>query len=121
MRTWYYLNFKGQLIHKRTEPSANNPLVKHRWVCESDDRSTAWKIVLEGLALGADSDRVKGLARKWNMDYQDVLHFMKYTTDSGIAPSNELSVGLEKFVQEIMNMDINKFWNKVKVDIASVD
>ena len=65
------------MIFKREDDSGvvgdlrDSPFVKHIWPLDPEDRSDAWNIVVEGLALGADPARVKELADKWQCDDED--------------------------------------------------
>lgn len=73
---WYYLHTDGNLIYKRElgETAADireSPFAVALWPCDTSDRGNAWRILVEGLAAGADRNRVTELARKWGCDDTD--------------------------------------------------
>lgn len=73
---WYYLHTNGTLIYKRElgETAADireSPFARAMWPCDPTDRETAWRILVESLALGADEKVVAALAEKWGCDDKD--------------------------------------------------
>lgn len=77
---WYYLHVNGDLIYKRDlEGTAadirESDLARGLWPMDPDDREGAWNIVVEGLAAGANSARVKDLAAKWDCTDEDAAAY----------------------------------------------
>lgn len=73
---WYYLHENGDLIYKRDlEGTAadirESDLARGLWPLDPNEREGAWNIVVEALAAGANAERVKDLAAKWNCTDQD--------------------------------------------------
>lgn len=84
---YYYLHQNSELIYKPHGDPADfreSNLVRHFWRLDTNDRETAWQIVVEALALGADAARVAELAAKWHCDdadapkYAEVVGFDLY-------------------------------------------
>lgn len=77
MNGYYYLHENGDLIHKPisyTEADfIESDFVKAYWYFDSKDRETAWTILVEGLVLGANKERVMELCEKWGCDDEDGL------------------------------------------------
>lgn len=73
---WYYLHENGDLIYKRElgETAADireSPFARAMWPIDRSDRAGAWRILVEGLAAGANRGRVFDLAGKWRCDDED--------------------------------------------------
>lgn len=73
---WYYLHTNGNLIYKRDlEGTAadirESDFAVALWPMDEGDRLTAWTVLVEGLAAGANKARVEELAAKWNCDDND--------------------------------------------------
>lgn len=67
---WYYLHDNGMLIYKRDLDGTvadlrESDLVRMFWRFDSEERITAWTIVVEALALGAKRKRVDELVALW--------------------------------------------------------
>ena len=72
----YYLHENGELIAKvRMEgieaDFRESPFVKMFWFIDTEDRETAWTLLVEALAAGAKKERVMDLAAKWKCDDED--------------------------------------------------
>lgn len=105
---WYYLHSNGSLIYKRTWPGEDgSDLVRHIWPCDPSNRLHAWTIVLEGLSLGADLDRVKELASKWGCTLQDFVEYLSRAPQ----PSPTLRDGAVRFLKQIAGVDDHAFWD----------
>jgi hypothetical protein len=74
---WYYLHENGSLLYKRELDGGTaadireSPSARAMWPVEPEDRESAWNVVVEALALGADVDRVRELAAKWSCTDED--------------------------------------------------
>lgn len=74
---YYYLHTDGSLIWKRylggdqVADFRESPFVRHFWPLDINDRETAWTMLVEALALGADPVRVHHLANGWGCTDQD--------------------------------------------------
>lgn len=80
---WYYLHVNGDLIYKRDLPGTaadirDSDLAKTLWPFDHSDRSGAWRIVVEGLSLGANKKRVEELAKLWGCDDIDAVNYSDY-------------------------------------------
>ena len=113
--TWYYyLHTNGDLIGKNpvvvdSDPEYfDSPFVRKVWKIDLINRSDAWKMILEALMKGARTDRVKELAAKWGMDFDDSMDFL-----AQFEPQDIHREGMEKFVGLIFNMDPDDYWEKV--------
>ena len=72
----YYLHVNGDLIHKRWLPGliddlTESDLVRAYWLIDGHDGRTAWRILIEAAALGADKTRINALASKWDCNNAD--------------------------------------------------
>lgn len=109
MNHYYYLHSESKdLIHKRFEPEHDSPFVKAVWTMNTADRSDAWKIILEGLALGARIGRVKRLCEKWNCDLKDFEEMILR-----IKPTELMIEGAALYLEKIQNLDVDKYWDKL--------
>ena len=81
MLHYYYLHENGDLIHKRALDGSQvaefreSNLVKMFWPLDTTDRFSAWRLLVEALALGANKERVFDLAKKWACGDKDAQHF----------------------------------------------
>ncbi len=76
MDGWYYLHTNGELIYKRDLDGTaadirESTFARALWPMEPSDREGAWRILIEGLAAGANPERVKELAKKWECTDKD--------------------------------------------------
>ena len=86
---WYYLHINGDLIYKHDSPGVvanirESSFAKTLWPIDTKDRSSAWQILVEALAIGANTPRVEELAKLWGCDDDDAKHYAEF-----------LNVGLE--------------------------
>lgn len=76
---YYYLHENGTLIHKvylddgQVADFRESDLVKMYWVIDPDDRMTAWNLLVEASALGAEPENIDRLARLWGCNDHDAL------------------------------------------------
>jgi len=110
MDGFYYLHTNGDMIFKRFEPEAESPFVKKVWPLDLKNRMDAWKIALEGLFLGANIERIEDLAKKWGLTFEDSIEMLKRVKT--LDP--EEVGGLKLFVQKILKMGEEEFWEKAK-------
>ena len=69
---FYYLHTNGNLIYKRICPEREpGGFVVKIWELDKTNRTTAWRILTEARAIGADQSRIDDLARKWRCDDVD--------------------------------------------------
>lgn len=73
---WYYLHTNGELIYKRelggtAADIRESDFARCLWPMNPADRLCAWNIVVEGLAAGANKERVEELAKLWKCDDDD--------------------------------------------------
>lgn len=73
---WYYLHTNGSLIYKRNLVGTvadirESDFARMLWPCIPADRMSAWRMLVEATALGADQARVKELADKWGCNDTD--------------------------------------------------
>lgn len=110
---YYYLHTNGELIHKRFMPESDSPFVKKVWTVDTSNRVDAWTVVLEALALGAQDERIKELAKKWGLTYEDSIEFIIRIS----CPTQILKDGMAKFTKLVFNMDIKTYWEKVSENL----
>jgi len=111
MRYWYYyLHENGDIIGKNPvvvdsdSEYFNSPFVKKVWKIDLDNRSNAWMLVLEALALDARLDRVKELVEKWKLTKEDMLEYMVRE-----IPTKLLVKGADLFLMRILNENLDDF------------
>ncbi len=80
---WYYLHENGSLIYKRqlggtAADIRESDFTKAIWPFVSTDRAAAWRICVEGLALGAKPERVKQLAELWHCSDDDAYNYARH-------------------------------------------
>jgi hypothetical protein len=75
---------------------------------DTTDRSDAWKVILEGLALGARLDRVKQLCEKWECGLKDFEEMILRT-----KPTELMIKGADLYLKKIQNLDVDKYWDKL--------
>ena len=74
----YYLHTNNDLICK---PMDNLPDVRDSnfavalWKFDSQDRETAWSLLVEARSLGANEERIADLAEKWKCDDKDANNY----------------------------------------------
>jgi hypothetical protein len=106
---FYYLHTNGDLIFKRFEPELASPFVKAVWRVDTTDRGCAWRIVLEGLALGAREERIKELAHKWNLTVEDSIEMILR-----VKPSALMMEGFKKFIRLVLGMSKEEYWEQMR-------
>lgn len=73
---WYYLHTNGSLIYKPDHDGVvadirDSDFAVAFWPIDVNNRLSAWTVLVEGLAAGADPVRIKELANKWECDNRD--------------------------------------------------
>ena len=73
---YYYLHTNGDLIFKPamviTDPSYfDSDFVKRIWPFKSEDRDTAYQMLIDAQAMGAKLERITELRMKWAMTEKD--------------------------------------------------
>ena len=76
MKHWYYLHENNELIHKNDYEGIvgdfrESDLVHAFWSFDTEDRESAWDLLVEAGSLGANKERIKELAAKWGCDDND--------------------------------------------------
>jgi hypothetical protein len=80
MKGFYYLHENGDLIFKKFRPEEDpGGFVRRVWTFDAEQRSTAWLLCIEALALGATKARVDELAAKWSLTDDDALIFVEHS------------------------------------------
>src|ERR1700749_2162744 len=78
---WYYLHDNGDLLYKRNMDGGEaadfreSSFVRQFWPIDINDRESAWQILIEASALGADVGRIKELAALWKCDDADAQRY----------------------------------------------
>lgn len=77
---WYYLHENGLLIYKRelggtAADIRESTFARAMWPLDPEDRAGAWRIVVEGLAAGANKERVEELATLWHCNDADADNY----------------------------------------------
>jgi hypothetical protein len=103
---YYYLHTNGELIYKKFLPEPDSPFVKAVWSIDTNDRTDAWRIVLEALALNANIKSVKQLAIRWDLDFDDSIEMQKRI----YYPSDLMMKGFPIFVGTILGMTEYDYW-----------
>lgn len=75
MNHFYYLHTNGELIHKRFEPEGDSTFVRKVWCLDTEDRGSAWTMLVEAAARGANKTRVQELRSKWGLTDIDGQEF----------------------------------------------
>ena len=114
MKWYYYLHTNGDLIGKN--PMAyneldftGNPFVKRHWYIETEDRGDAWTLAIEAFALGARISKIKALTEKWSLTKKDLKEYILRNPH----PSKLQKDGMNKFIQLILCIEPNVFWDSL--------
>ncbi|MDT8900927.1 hypothetical protein [Anaeroselena agilis] len=80
---WYYLHINGDLIYKRElgDTAADireSDMARMLWPIDPTNRATAWRILVEALALGANRQRINDLVEKWGCNNKDAHNYADY-------------------------------------------
>lgn len=111
MEGYYYLHSETKdLIFKKFEPEYDSDFVQKVWALDTTDRTSAWTIVLEALALGAKVKRIKELSAKWKLTFNDSVELLKRVTE----PSKLMQDGIVLFATKILDIEEEAYWDKVK-------
>lgn len=108
---YYYLHTNGELIHKPescvdSDPEYfDSPFVRKVWKCCDTNRETCWTLLIESLALGAKTSRIKELALKWHCDGRGLTEFLIRA-----KPDATLRSGVHKFLKEILEVNPDAYW-----------
>ena len=103
---FYYLHTNGDLIYKKFRPEDDSPFVKKIWPMNTQNRATAWRLILEALALKAQINRINELVKKWGCDLKDLVNYMVRT-----HPSDLEIDGLEIYFNKIAECDYDEWLN----------
>lgn len=79
---WYYLHTNGDLIYKREFPGIEadireSSFARALWPIDTSDRESAWRVLVEALAAGANVHRIDELAEKWFCDDDDAINYIE--------------------------------------------
>lgn len=76
---WYYLHQNGDLIYKPSPDAIvdirDSDFAVCSWPIDVSCRKSAWELLVEALALGADKERIDELAKKWKCNDEDADKF----------------------------------------------
>ena len=112
---YYYLHQNGLLIGKNpvvveTDPQYfDSPFVIKYWKLDLKDRSNAWILLLEALALGAKVEQAKELAEHWKLTYEDSIEMLKR-----VEPTELMKKGMPIMIEEIFGMSTEEYWENFK-------
>ena len=112
---YYYLHTNGSLIGKPpivvdNDPGYfDSPFVKHVWEIDLEDRATAWKLVIEALALNANIVRIKELVKSWALTEKDLPQFIM----NWQHPTELQRNGMDKFIKDILGKSPDAFWDSL--------
>ncbi len=116
--SWYYLHTNGDLIHKRFRPEDDSPFVRRVWEIDRN-RTTAWRILLEAAALGANVDRLKVLCEIWGVLPDDLEEYVKHT---GLAEVNaERRRGMIILAEKVWRVDLDELFVGILTEHADVE
>jgi hypothetical protein len=105
MDGFYYLHENGDLIFKRTRPEADSDFVRRVWPLDVTDRSTAWNIILESIAMGAKLSRIRELSINWRCDLLDLPEYLARISN----PSDLQRAGLVEYLNCVARVDYDKW------------
>lgn len=74
MAHFYYLHTNGELIHKNIRPDEGD-FVRRIWELDTTYRGSAWLLLIEAAALGANQSRINELVKKWEITDEDAATF----------------------------------------------
>lgn len=78
---WYYLHENKSLIYKNYPDAIadirESDLCTAAWAWDGT-RQTAWQILVESLAIGANPARVKELSETWKCNDQDAINYAEF-------------------------------------------
>lgn len=115
MKWYYYLHTEGDLIGKNPVvvdsdvQYFDSPFVKKVWLIETTDRTDAWNLAVEALAMGAKTEKVKELAVKWGLTAVDLEQYILRNTH----PTDLQRDGMDKFIREVLALEPNSFWDGI--------
>lgn len=80
---WYYLHVNGTLIQKPDHEGVladfrESDFVRAFWRIDTADRGSAWALLIEATAMGADRLSVSGLADNWGCNDADAQIYAKH-------------------------------------------
>jgi len=115
VKWFYYLHVNGDLIGKnplvadRDPTYFDSPFVRAHWLMDTDDRSTAWSLLIEALDLAAGVARVKDLAAQWGCNLEDLPHYLIRNPD----PTAKQRRGLRRFIEQVLGLDVEKTFDNL--------
>lgn len=109
-RGFYYLHRETkQLIAKHENYEFTGDLVEKVWPVDYSDRGDAWRVVLEGAALGAREADLKHLSQQWKLTPEDCVEFMLR------VPTEQLMrVGLARWCQVVLGRGPMEFLDELE-------
>ena len=142
---WYYQHQNGDLIYKRETGDMavdlrETPFAVMLWPLDPEDRAGAWRICVEALACGANKERVKELAEKWECDDRDAKMYAGFLgvklkmdgdhwcatrsdfVDLQASPAGFGKTALEAFAElcKALNFKPTKMWGTTFADLVRV-
>ena len=142
---WYYQHQNGNLIYKRemgdmAADLRETPFAIMLWPLDPEDRAGAWRICVEALACGANSERVKELAEKWQCNDEDAKIYADHLgvklemdgdhwravrgdfIDLQASPAGFGKTALEAFAElcKALNFKPSKMWGATFADLVKV-
>lgn len=80
---WYYLEKDGGLHWSHTPLNPCSPNIRGQWHVDLTNRFSAWHMVIEALALGADLQRINQLQGRWHLTDADAHHYLDTLARAG--------------------------------------
>jgi len=81
MKTWYYLAGDGSLLCSNDLAKLQEDFrygdIQAYWFLDTEYRETAWRLLVEAVALGADMGQVRELAALWGCTDEDADIYAK--------------------------------------------
>ncbi len=101
MDAYYYLHTETKdLIHKKFPVDPSN-FTQRIWSIDTTNRLDAWGLLLEALALGASTKRIRTLAEYWRCDGRDLVEYIT----RHLKPSELQRKGLSLFIEKIIGVE----------------
>lgn len=141
---WYYLHTSGDLIYKHNlgETVADireSNFAKAMWPFDPQDRSGAWRILVEAKSIGASESRIKALAEQWGCNDADAAIYAEHVgcrvyrdgdawcatclnfIDLQVSPAGFGSTALEAMAVLCKELGFvgGKMWNATFADLLS--
>lgn len=119
MKGYYYLHseskdliFKPESCVQYDASYFDSPFVQKVWHIDTESREDAWIILLESLALGCRTNRIKKLAQRWHATYLDSIEMLKRVWPD--KPTDLMKKGMELFIPLVFDISTGDYWDKIR-------